>query len=349
LSPADGGGTPLAYPFATPPEPGALTEIVPSLFWLRMPLPFQLNHINLWLVEEVAGWTLIDTGLDVPEARRIWDEILATKLGGKRLTRILVTHFHPDHIGLAGWLSERTGAPLWISETEWLWARMLRVDSADAPFIEEQLAFYRRAGADEATIRAFSTHGNAYAPHVSPVPRAYHRLEEGMELAIGGRRWQVVIGRGHAPEHACLYCPELAILIAGDQVLPKISPNIGVWPSEPAANPLARYLETLAALPSRVPDGVLVLPSHNLPFRGLWARIEQLQLHHAERLAAVEAACAQPQTALEIVPALFRRELPSHQLGFAIGETLAHVNYLLAEQRLVASERGDGLKLYRRA
>jgi glyoxylase-like metal-dependent hydrolase (beta-lactamase superfamily II) len=343
---SDGGIAALRFPHAAPPEPGTIAAVAPGVHWLRMPLPFALDHINLWLLEDGEGWTIVDSGLDTPISIALWERIFAEALDGKPVTRLIVTHFHPDHMGLAGWLTRRWNIPLLVSETEWLWARMMAADRDDAAFAADQAPFYRRAGLDEATVQMLAGRGNQYAKRVSAVPREFHRIADGMTLEIGGRRWQVIIGRGHAPEHACLYCPGLDLLIAGDQVLPKISPNISVWPNEPDADPLARYLESLEVLRRAVPSDVLVLPSHNLPFYGLDNRIDQLAAHHAARLAEIETACAAPHTTMEIVPLLFRRKLDSQQLGFAIGEALAHLHYLVGAGRLICSARADGVHVF---
>jgi len=346
VAPSDGGLAALRFPHAAPPAPGTLTTVAPGVHWLRMPLPFALDHINLWLLEDGAGWTIVDSGLDTPITRELWERIFVEALDGKPVTRLIVTHFHPDHMGLAGWLTERWQIPLWVSETEWLWARMLTVDRDDAAFAEDQISFYRRAGLDETTIETFAARGNQYAQRVGPVPRAFHRIADNMTFEIGGRRWRVIVGRGHAPEHVCLHCAELDLFIAGDQVLPKISPNISVWPNEPDGNPLGRYLDSLETLRREVPADVLVLPSHNLPFYGIDTRIDQLALHHAERLAELAAACTTPHTTMEIVPLLFRRKLDTQQLGFAIGEALAHLHYLVEAGRLTRGERADGVYLF---
>jgi glyoxylase-like metal-dependent hydrolase (beta-lactamase superfamily II) len=346
VAPSDGGIAALSFPHAAPPAPGTLTEVAPGVHWLRMPLPFALDHINLWLLADGDGWTIVDSGLDTPISKELWERIFDQALDGKKVTRLIVTHFHPDHMGLAGWLTERWQIPLWVSETEWLWARMLTVDRDDAAFAAEQISFYRRIGLDAATIETFAARGNQYAPRVGGVPRAFHRIEDGMRIEIGGRSWRVIVGHGHAPEHACLHCAELDLFIAGDQVLPKISPNISVWPNEPDGNPLRRYLDSLETLRRKVPADVLVLPSHNLPFYGIDTRIDQLARHHAERLAELEAACVNPHTAMEIVPLLFRRKLDVQQLGFAIGEALAHLNYLVDAGRVMRSERADRVYLF---
>jgi glyoxylase-like metal-dependent hydrolase (beta-lactamase superfamily II) len=348
MSPHDGGNAALSFPHAAPPASGAVARVAPGIQWLRMPLPFALDHINLWLLEERDGWVIVDSGLNTEETRRHWEEIIAHALGGKPVTRLVVTHFHPDHMGLAGWLTEKLAVPLWCTETEWLFARMLCLDDTQ-DFVTNALDFYRRTGTDEATRASFAGRGNPYRERVSPVPHRFHRLSNGATMQIGAHDWRVIVGRGHAPEHACLYCSDLDVLIAGDQVLPKISPNVSVWPQEPDADPLALYLASLETIKREVPASALVLPSHGLPFRGLHIRIDQLAEHHDARLAELEAACAEPRTCAEIVPVLFRRKLDAHQLGFAIGETLAHLHYLVNHGRMRRAERGDGVYTYGRA
>ncbi|MBX6369494.1 MAG: MBL fold metallo-hydrolase [Rhodospirillales bacterium] len=346
----DGGLAALSFPYGDEiPESGTTIDVAPGVKWLRMPLPFVLNHINLWLLEDRDGWAIVDTGLSSEPTRAIWERIFETELDGRPVTRVIVTHFHPDHMGNAGWLCRRFKVPLHVSETEWLWARSLSLDADDASFHREQAPFYRRAGLEDHALDGFTGRGNRYRPGVSPVPRSFHRLSDGQQIDIGGRSWRVVVGRGHSPEHACLYCAELGVLISGDQVLPKISPNVGVWPTEPEGDPLSFYLASLEKLRQEVSGDVLVLPSHNLPFRGLDTRIDQLLRHHEQRLDALEAACARPQTAAELVPVLFSRALDSHQLGFAIGETLAHLQCLRTMGRIRRRTRPDGVWIYERS
>jgi len=348
MSPHDGSNAALSFPHSAPPAPGTVSAVAPGIKWLRMPLPFALDHINLWLLEAREGWVIVDSGLNTGETKRYWNEILGQALGGKPVTSVVVTHFHPDHIGLAGWLTEKLMVPLWCTETEWLFARMLCLDDTQ-DFIANALDFYRRTGADETTRSLFAGRGNPYRKRVSPVPHRFHRLSDGAPMPVGGRDWRVIVGRGHAPEHACLYSRELDVLIAGDQVLPKISPNVSLWPQEPEADPLALFLASLEKIKREVPASAFVLPSHGLPFHGLHTRIDQLARHHEARLAELEAACAEPRTCAEIVPVLFRRKLDAHQLGFAIGETLAHLHYLANKGRMTRAERADGVYTYRRA
>ena len=346
MTEAASGSAALRFPHAAPPAAGTALEVAPGVRWLRMPLPFQLNHINLWLIADGPGWAIVDTGINTEETKALWGRLFAEALDGKPVTRLICTHFHPDHMGLAGWLAERLGIELWTTEGEWQHAHQAIADRPGT-FHDDLLDFYRRIGFANVEETIKSGRPKSYRELVTPVPDRFHRLADGMEITLGGRRWRVIIGRGHAPEHACLYCAELDLLIAGDQVLPKISPNVSLWPQEPEADPLALYLASLGKIRREVPDTALVLPSHGLPFRGLYRRIDQLRDHHDARLAELEAACAEPRTAAEIVPILFRRALDAHQIGFAVGEALSHLHYLMGLSRLVRSERSDGVYLYK--
>jgi glyoxylase-like metal-dependent hydrolase (beta-lactamase superfamily II) len=331
----------LHFPVAVPPGPAEALAIAPGILWARMPLPFALDHINLWLLADGDGWTIVDAGYAMAATTALWQRIFAECLGGRPIRRILVTHYHPDHIGLAGWLAERWAAPLWTSEKEWLYARVMSGDGED--FAPLARAFAHCAGLDAAAAILFARRHDSYRRGVPSVPARFHRLADGMEIAIGERRWQVIIGEGHAPELACLYCAESGILISSDQVLPKISPNISVTPHEPDGDPLARYLASLGKLRAAVPAEVLVLPSHNLPFRGLHRRIDELAQHHAARCAELLAACEQPQSASQLMPLLFRRPLDSHQSAFALGETLAHLHYLMGQGEIERARDDDGV------
>ena len=326
---------PLTYLFADVPAPGEVTQIVPGVFWLRMPLPFALNHINLWLLKDGGGWTIVDCGYGVDATKALWEQIFANHLGGRSVKRIIVTHYHPDHVGCAGWLQQRWNCEVWMTETEFLSAHMAVQDSA-GDSIDRARELFVRHGLTGQRAEANKVRKNGFKIGVPDLPQAFRRILEGDEIIINEKPWRVIVGRGHAPEHAMLYCAELGMLISGDQVLPKITTNVGVWPSQPEGNPLKLFLDSMAKF-APLPTDTTVLPSHGAVFRGLHARLKQLRDHHDERLAEVVAACEQPKTATELLPILFRRELDAHQLVFAMGEAIAHLNYLMYAGRLTRS------------
>jgi glyoxylase-like metal-dependent hydrolase (beta-lactamase superfamily II) len=343
----DGSLTPLQFPVAAPPRPGEMLAVAPGVHWVRMPLPFALDHINLWLLEDGPAWTIVDTGIATTWTREAWEQIFAQRLAGRPVSRVIVTHYHPDHIGLADWLTRRWHVPLWITEKEWLSARVMSQSGED--FSPVRRSFARRAGLDANASELFGERESSYRRGVPAVPASFRRLADGMAVEIGGREWRVVVGEGHAPELACLYCAETGVLISGDQVLPRISPNISVQAHEPDGDPLALYLGSLCKLREAVPAETLVLPSHNLPFFGLHNRIEGLAAHHRARCDEVIAACEIPKSAIEIVSVLFRRALDRHQMGFALGEALAHLNYLMHQRALDRILDKDGVNRFIRA
>ena len=336
----------LHYIFDRTPDAGDTMEVAPGVHWLRMPLPFRLDHINLWLLDDGVGWTAVDTGIARAEVQEAWERIFATRLGGRPLVRVIVTHFHPDHMGLAGWLTERFGVRMWATLGEWAWGRALSLEDGGET-LGASRAFYSSAGFTEDMMVLVDGRQGDYARKVSPIPGSYRRIADGDVISVGGRDWRVIVGTGHSVEHACLHCAELGVLISGDQVLPRISPNISVWPQEPEANPLRLYLDSLIRL-RRLPDQVRVLPSHGAPFVGLHARLDEMTRHHDDRLGATLAACTRPETAIAVLRHLFRRELDDHELFFAIGESLAHLHLLIEEGRIERVPRGDGVDLFRR-
>lgn len=328
------------------PVPNELIEMAPGVFGIRVPLPFALNHVNLWLLEDGAGWTAIDAGLADQATRDLWQHLWSDQLGQRPIRRLIATHFHPDHMGLAGWLCARTGAEFWMSRTEWLQGRMLSQDDSEA-FVEAGRRFDYRAGLSDERIEERAGRGNAYRRRVDPPPASYRRVRDGDRVGIGGREWRVLIGAGHAPEMICLFCAELNLLIAADQVLPRISPNVSVWPAEPEANPLGDFLSSLERFRA-LPEGCLVLPSHGRPFYGLHARIDQLTGHHEERLLATLDACREPVTPVELMTHLFNRPLDTQQFGFALGESIAHANHLVDTGSLGRELGDDGRLRYHR-
>jgi len=335
----------LDHPFPAPPDIATTREVAPGVLWIRMPLPFALDHINLWALEDGDGWTIVDTGVGNDDTLGHWDRLLAGPLGGKPITRLVCTHFHPDHMGLAGPLTERFGIRLTATVGEWTYGRMLMLEGS-AQYVDNQVDYYRRCGYDDGLLDGIRERAGGYADRIKPLPPAISAIRDGDMLRIGDRDWHIFVGRGHAPEHACLYCAELNVLISGDQILPRISPVVGVWPQEPDSDPLSLFLDSLKRLKEAFPADCLVLPSHKLPFRGLHERADELLAHHADRLAKALEACAEPVTALQALRHLFPRPLDAHQTGFAMGETVAHLNHLVKDGRLERRTNPDGVWLY---
>ena len=332
----------LHYPLPDPPAPGKLLDVAEGVHWLRMPLPFALDHINLWLLRDGPGWVIVDAGFATDATRAHWETIFAACLDGRPVHRIVATHLHPDHLGLAAWLARRFGTDVWMTQAEFLYARALWTaadPSLPLPFAD----LFRRHGLDEARTASIAGRTGAYRRGVPELPARYRRIAEGDELEIDGRKWRVIVGYGHSPEHAALYCESLGLLISGDMVLPRISTNVSVQPLEPEGNPLALFLQSLERYRA-LPADTLVLPSHGAVFRGLHPRLDALAQHHRERFALLEEACRTPRSAAELLATLFQRELDLHQLVFAMGEAIAHLNWLMHAGRL---ERLDDDGVYR--
>jgi glyoxylase-like metal-dependent hydrolase (beta-lactamase superfamily II) len=346
----------LTYPWADVPALGTTVPLRPGVMWVRMRLPFALDHINLWLLDDEIdgrrGWTLIDTGITSSETRAAWETIFDTALEGRPLLRVISTHFHPDHVGLAWWLAQggdrrRWNAPLWMTATEYSIARYLTQARADTNGESMALHFRRHGLTDPGVLDQIRMRGGGHYPKLVPaMPLAYRRIMDEEQIAIGphgGKRvFRVIVGHGHAPEHASLFCAEDRLLVSGDMVLPRISTNVSVPDVEPEGNPLSQYLRSLDHY-LMLPSDTLVLPSHGKPFTGLHRRVTQQHEHHQARLDEVLAACIQPQAAADIVPVLFRRELDQHQLTFAFGEALAHLHALWYEGKLARALGADGI------
>ncbi len=331
--------TAIVFPFDTPPEPGSVLEVAPGVLWLRFALPFLLDHVNVFLIEDEGGWAVFDTGLGDDATRAGWEAALSGPLHGMRLTRVICSHFHPDHVGLVGWLTERFACPLAMPRTEMLMTRMLQhgAPASRAPF-------YAEHGLTPDCGARVAGEGHGYLRMITGLPAQYDRLAAGDAVRIGGRTFAVFTGGGHAPEQAMLHCAADGLLLAADQVLARISPNISVQAMEPNADPLGEYLASLSELNDCVAEGTLVLPGHHLPFTGLHERLAELARHHAGRCGLIaEAARSEPRTAAELLPVLFKRQMDSHQLGFAFGETLAHVNYMRARGEVEQTRGEDGV------
>jgi glyoxylase-like metal-dependent hydrolase (beta-lactamase superfamily II) len=324
---AEARRTPLVYPCGTPPEPGAAVEVAPGVLWLRLPLPFALDHINVWALRDGEGWTLVDTGVRTKDSMAAWEAAFEGPLRGLPVTRVIVTHMHPDHVGLAGWLTRRFDCRLWMTRLEYVICRMLVADTGrEAP--EEGGRFYRACGWTEEQIAQYRIRFGGFGKAVHHLPDAYRRIEEGEVLTVDGRPWRVVVGNGHSSEHACLYREEDGVVISGDQVLPKISSNVSVWPTEPDADPLSDWLASLAKLKRELPADTLILPSHGEPFTGLHARLDALTRGHERSLERLLRLLREPKRAVDVFGALFARKIGDDMLGMATGESLAHLNCL---------------------
>jgi len=329
----------IEYPFPALPQPGGSLEVAPGVRWLRMPLPFQLDHINLWMLEDEGGWTIVDTGIGNDETRALWEKLLPS-----RVKRIIVTHYHPDHAGNAAWLAEKFGVELWMTQGEYLTAHAVRAGNAGYTS-DAVLEVFRKNGLDEARLGAMVTRRNRYAALVPDFPQSYRRVIDGDRIRIGGRDWKVMIGYGHAPEHMSLYSADLNVVIAGDMLLSTISTNVSVWSVDPDGDPLRLFLQSIAHY-RELPADVLVLPSHGKPFRGAHSRVAELERHHQERFSELMGSLKEPRSAGELLGVLFKRPLDAHQTFFAMGEAIAHLHYLYYAGRARRAVGADGIMRY---
>jgi len=336
----------IRYEYDFQPEIGEAVDVLAGLKWLRLPLPFLLGHINVWLLRDGDGWVIVDTGIFTAATREVWANVFSQTLDNAPITRVFVTHMHPDHVGCAGWLCERFRVELFMSRDEYLLCRLL-VSDTGVPAPEEGQNFYRSAGFSADQMVRYVELFGSFGKLVAPLPQSYHRLVEGLTLDIGAYEWQVISGHGHSPEHACLYCPEQNVLISGDQILPTISSNVSVFPTEPAANPLAGWFESLHRLKDVLPDDVLVLPAHGKPFRGVKSRLDALIGEHETGLEKLRELCRQPQRAVDVFPVLFKSKITDSNLIMATGEAIAHLHYLCYEGKLEVAKVEDGVRWYR--
>jgi glyoxylase-like metal-dependent hydrolase (beta-lactamase superfamily II) len=323
-----------------------VVPIAPGILWIRLALPFALDHVNVYLIEDTGGWALVDTGIGDDRTIAAWEELLDGELRDKPISRLIVTHFHSDHSGMAGWLCRRLRVPLYMTRAEHLRsAALLQEQHSDTNKSWDR--FYQRAGLSAERTGLIARSGHRYMQYTTGLVPA-RILAAGDELTIGRRNWRVLTGAGHSPEQLMLHCPVDGVFLSADHILARISPNVSVYHAEPEADPLGQYLTSLDHVPQSVDRDVLVLPGHNLPFRGLYARTAQLRLHHAARCDLIEAACrSAPKTVADLLPVLFPRPLDPQQTSFAVGEALAHVNYMLARQRLASSAGPNGVNEYR--
>jgi glyoxylase-like metal-dependent hydrolase (beta-lactamase superfamily II) len=309
----------------TPPRPGELREITSGLYWARLPLPMRLNHVNLWFMREGAGWLVVDAGLDDKMCRDAWEALLAGPLQGLKLERIVLTHGHPDHVGLAGWLVERFDCSFAATRTEWLFANWRR-EAHGRSFSRQMRAFLTAHGCSVDMVERFAQQETAIARGEQPVPEQFSRLRHAERHRFGERDFDVIVASGHADEHASFYARDGQVLIAGDQILQRITPVVGVFGTEPESDPLTEYLASLERFET-LPRDTLVLPSHGLPFLGLHARLQQLRTHHQERLAELLEHMDEPRSTFKLASLIFDRAMQEGQGRFALAETLAHLHY----------------------
>jgi glyoxylase-like metal-dependent hydrolase (beta-lactamase superfamily II) len=342
------GSNKLAYPFESRPEQGELLSVAPGVFWVRMPLPISLNHINVWVLEDGDGWTIVDTGMGTDDTRRLWQSIFDNHLDSKPVTRVIGTHMHFDHVGLAGWIADKWDAPLWMTRSEYLSCRVTEAEIQHAP-PDSNIEFFKSAGFAEDDLAEYRRRFQARSQFLAPLPSTYRRLQKNAEVRIGNHGWRVLIGSGHSPEHACLYCEELDVLIAGDQVLPRISPNVGVRPDEPLANPMRDWIDSCRALKDELSEDVLVLPSHGDPFHGAHPRLDALIQEHQEGFDKLYDYCDEPRRVVDVFGVLFKGEIDSNNFVIATGEALAYLNYLLDNGTLKVEIDSGGINRYSQA
>lgn len=338
----------ISYPLGERvPEAGELVAVADGIYWVRMSLPMQLDHINLYVLEDEAGWWIVDTGMKTRDTRKRWQALLDGPLATKPVVGVILTHLHPDHIGQAGWLCERFDVLPSMSQGEYFQARTMAAPPAgDGPDWAVQ-DYMCKLGIDLDRLKRGGRKFRGMGALIEPLPGAYQRLRAGDVLSIGGRQWQVHIGRGHSPEHVCLFDPVSQILISGDQVIPRITSNVSVMPSEPNANPLKEWLESIERF-LLLPGESLVLPAHNAPFYGLHRRLVDLKDHHEQHLNDLLVAADEPASALEYLPVLFKRKLDDNSIFLALGECLAHLNYLLAKGRMIRQINAQGVWTFAR-
>lgn len=327
---ASGSSSGLKLDFVTDekPQAGEVREIAEGVFWLRFALPMTgLDHINLWALKDGDGWVVVDTGIGNRDSKDIWKKHFKELMGGRPVNRVICTHLHPDHTGLAGWICREFGAPLLMTRGEYFLCRLMAADTGRAA-PPESLKFYKKAGFTGPQIELYKQRFGGFGKAITELPQSYDRLVDGELGMIGGREWRVIIGSGHSPEHACLYCPELNLCLTGDQLLPNISSNVSVWPTEPESNPLEDWIASCHKLRAALPEDVLIGPAHGIPFRGAHKRLDKLIEHHEKALTRLLKHCETPRLATGVYSVLFRREITDGNRIMAVGESIAHLNCL---------------------
>ena len=336
----------LTYPYPEPPGKGEWIEMARGVYWLQMALPMALDHINLYALEDDDGWWVVDTGMKWGDTQERWKLLIEGPMANKPLKGVVCTHMHPDHIGQAGWLCREFKAPLYMSFSEYFSARALTQEpSGESDW--RVVDHFTSAGVPLEQVQQMGRKFRGFGAIVEPMPGSYTRLTDGDTLAIGGRQWRVLTGSGHSPEHVCLYSDEDKLILSGDQIIPRITSNVSVMPQEPEGNPLKRWLQSLAYFIEQTHPDTLVMPAHNAPFYGIHTRLQALIDHHRGHLAAIEEACREPKSAVELFPVLFAREIGNDQLAIALGESIAHLHFLYAEGRLERQRDEQGVLRYR--
>ena len=337
----------LTFPFAEPPAPGTVIPVAPGILWARLALPFRLDHVNVYFLEGDTGWTIVDAGICDKATRAAWETLIAGPFRGARFAGLVITHHHPDHIGMAGWLCERLEIPLMTSRTAYLSCLTL-FNSPELLAASTYSRFYIRHGMSEDLAALVATMGHEYMRMLSKPPFTYERLREGGTLTVGGRAYQVMTGDGHAPEQLMFHAPAEGIFLAADQVIEKISPNVSVAAMEPDGDPLGDFIASQTAIAAAIPDDTLVLSGHRLPFRGAGARCRSLVAHHEERCGEIIDACTdRAVTAADLIPVLFDRPLSPHETSFAFSEILAHLNYMARRGDVAWEEDGTHMRVRR--
>jgi glyoxylase-like metal-dependent hydrolase (beta-lactamase superfamily II) len=324
-------------------------EVAPGVRWLAMPMPGSLGFINLYLLEDIEGWWIVDTGLNNEQTKDLWEKIFADELQGKPVIGVICTHMHPDHIGQSLMITNKFQCPLYMTRGEYYQARAFFSSGGFSHNNWIGKKFYKQAGMPDDYMEQIEKMWSTRAAEGMTMPTmsgGYERLESGQVLTIGDNDWQIVVGSGHSPEHACLFSPALKVLISGDQILPIITSNVSVHPSEPNANPMHDWMNSHDYFLKVIPDDTFVLPAHNLPFYGVKARLRDLISHHDDRMLAIEEACIEPKDAKELLPVLFSRELGPPQMMMALGEAIAHVHLLMHRNRIERQLDDDGVYKY---
>ncbi len=337
----------LTYPWGdAAPATGETIRIANGISWARIPMPGSLGHINSWLLDDSDGVAVVDTGICLTLCSDEWKALYVGALKDQRISRIIGTHLHPDHIGLAGWIAKKHGVKLWMTRGEMLTARMIVADASET-VPDAVLSQSRAAGWDEAAIEAMKARGwGTFARMIFPLPSSYVRMKDGDRLDMGAHQWRVVVGSGHSPEHACLWNEKEGVLVSGDQVLPRISSNVSVNITEPDADPLGEWLASIDKLLSVIPADVITCPAHGEPFKGLHVRLTALRDEHRMRLYKLAEAIADaPLRAVDCFSMLFNRPIAEHNAGLATGEALAHLKRLEVEGRVRREDR-DGVWWY---